>query len=70
MADKIQMIAIDTIHVSAVQSDPLRAGDKFHVDSEDDAQKLEALGHKRVKASAPAKAEPAASRTKAKPTKK
>lgn len=48
MADKIKMIAGDTLHITAISSEPLRVGDAFEVDNEADAVRLEAAGHKRA----------------------
>lgn len=56
---KIKMIAGDTISISAVSSEPLQVGDPFEVDSEDDAVRLEAAGHKRA-AAKPTPAKPKA----------
>ena len=57
MTDKIQMIAGDTLHISSMQAEPLRAGDRFEVDNEADATRLEAAGHKRATVSS--RSEPA-----------
>ena len=47
MTDKIQMIAGETLHISSMQAELLQAGDKFEVDNEADATRLEAAGHRR-----------------------
>jgi hypothetical protein len=73
MSDKIKMTAGDSLHISALGPDPLQAGDAFEVDSEADAKRLEAAGHKRAgtstsasrTSSAPAAARPSRSKRKA-----
>ena len=51
MADRNNVIATDSIHVTAVSSEPLQAGTAFTVKSEEDAKRLEGYGHERGSAS-------------------